>query len=548
MINTDELCMNCMKEIGKLKRCPHCGFHADSPQTAPYLPLRSVVGNRYLIGRLVDFNGEGATYHGWDLANRTPVSVREFLPDAIATRDPGSPRLRILAGCDLTFSECCQSFLELWRKLARLRGLSALISVIDIVEDHATAYAVSERFDGMSLREYLLNGKTGFIAWEKARQLLMPVLSTLGTLHSSGIIHRGISPTTLFVGSDGKVRFSGFCIWQARTAKGDLNAQLFPGYAAIEQYERDAQQGPWTDIYAFAAVLYRTLIGTDPIEAPIRAVNDKLMVPAKFAEQLPAYVINALINALQIMPGDRTRSVEQLRAELSASPNAAAAAAEGYAGQGTPPAPAPARAEPPPDPHARKRALSAGFTAAIISLGAGLAIFLIFAFATGIFGGSKTETTTVQVTSESTQFEVPDFKGMSYLDITSNPVWTEKFTFEKVDEYSDTVLMGYIIDQTVPAGTMLEKGSQIALKVSKGKEMIELPDVRGLEFTAAKAQLEALGFKVVKVDRENDGLQVENTVYAASLAFGVQYEKGTSVSLQVWTALVTTTAGETTAP
>lgn len=548
MINTDELCMNCMKEIGKLKRCPHCGFHADSPQTAPYLPLRSVVGNRYLIGRLVDFNGEGATYHGWDLANRTPVSVREFLPDAIATRDPGSPRLRILAGCDLTFSECCQSFLELWRKLARLRGLSALISVIDIVEDHATAYAVSERFDGMSLREYLLNGKTGYIAWEKARQLLMPVLSTLGTLHSSGIIHRGISPTTLFVGSDGKVRISGFCIWQARTAKGDLNAQLFPGYAAIEQYERDAQQGPWTDIYAFAAVLYRTLIGTDPIEAPIRAVNDKLMVPAKFAEQLPAYVINALINALQIMPGDRTRSVEQLRAELSASPNAAAAAAEGYAGQSAPPAPAPARAEQPPDPHARKRARAAGFTAALISLGAGLAIFLIFAFATGIFGGSESETTTAQVTSESTQFEVPDFKGMSYLDITSNPVWTEKFTFEKVDEFSDTVLMGYIIDQTVPAGTMLEKGSQITLKVSKGKEMIELPDVRGLEFTAAKAQLEALGFKVVKVDRENDGLQVENTVYAASLAFGVQYEKGTSVSLQVWTALVTTTAAETTAP
>jgi len=257
-----------------------------------------------------------------------------------------------------------------------------------------------------------------------------------------------------------------------------------------------------------------------------------------------------LINALQIMPGDRTRSVEQLREELSASPNAAAAAAEGYATSQAPPppqAPQAGRTAPPPDPQAKKRAISAGFIAALISLAAGLAIFLIFAFATDLFGGSEAETTTAQVTSESTQFEVPDFKGMSYLDITSNPVWMEKFTFSKVDEFNNNVNLGYIIDQTVSPGTKVEKGSEIVLKVSKGKEMVELPDVTGLEFTGAKAQLEALGFKVLRVDRENDGLQVENTVYAANLAFGVQYEKGTTVSLQVWSVIATTTAAETTA-
>ena len=70
----------------------------------------------------------------------------------------------------------------------------------------------------------------------------MPVLSTLGTLHSAGIIHRGISPTTLIVGKNGKMRITGFSIWQARTARGDLTAQLFPGYAAIEQYGFEGQQ------------------------------------------------------------------------------------------------------------------------------------------------------------------------------------------------------------------------------------------------------------------------------------------------------------------
>jgi serine/threonine-protein kinase len=134
--------------------------------------------------------------------------VREFIPDAITSRSYGSNEVAVMAGCEFAYRECFQTFLELWRKLARLRGLSALINVIDIVEDNGTAYAVSEHFEGASLRDFLLASKTGYIGWERARQLLMPVLSTLGTLHSSGIIHRGISPSTLIIGKDGKLRIA----------------------------------------------------------------------------------------------------------------------------------------------------------------------------------------------------------------------------------------------------------------------------------------------------------------------------------------------------
>ena len=127
---------------------------------------------------------------------------------------------------------------------------------------------------------------------------------------------------TRIIGNDGKVKITGFCLGAARTARSDLNSQLFDGYSAIEQYGFEGSQGTWTDIYSFGAVLYRTLIGSDPISAKERMSNDRLMVPGRFAEALPAYVINGLINALQILPEDRTRTVEQLRAELSASPTA----------------------------------------------------------------------------------------------------------------------------------------------------------------------------------------------------------------------------------
>jgi serine/threonine-protein kinase len=298
-----------MKEIGDSKECPHCGFHADTPQIAPYLPIRTVLANRYLVGKLLEYNGDGATYMGLDLSTRSAINIREYFPEGIALRDPKTLGVTANAENINLYNECLPSFAEMWRKLMRLSGLSALIKVQEVLEGNGTCYAITENVEGNSLREYLLRNNAGYISWEKARPLLMPVLSTLGTLHSSGIVHRGISPSTLIVAHDGKIRITGFSISPVRSARGELKSQLYQGYAAFEQYGFEGRQGTWTDIYGFGAVLYRTLIGTDPIDATERVTNDRLMVPGKFAEQLPAYVINGLVNALQIMPEDRTRTV-----------------------------------------------------------------------------------------------------------------------------------------------------------------------------------------------------------------------------------------------
>ena len=82
MPNTDNLCMSCMKPIGDAKQCPYCGYHADSPQLSPYLPIRSVVANRYLVGKVLEFNGDGVTYAGWDMTERRQgqgISARRHL-------------------------------------------------------------------------------------------------------------------------------------------------------------------------------------------------------------------------------------------------------------------------------------------------------------------------------------------------------------------------------------------------------------------------------------------------------------------------------------
>ncbi len=568
MISSDNLCMGCMREIGEAKQCPYCGFKSDSIQMSPYLPVRTVISNRYLVGKLLENNGEGATYIGWDLTEKKAVKIREFIPDSFTIRTTSNLNLQIMRGSEDIFTELRQSFEELWTKLAKLKGLSALISVTDVVSDYGTTYAISEHFAGITLRDYLLRSSTGYIPWEKARQLLMPILSTLGTLHSQGIIHKGISPSTLVISPDGKIKITGFCIGAARTARSDLNSQLFDGYAAIEQYGFDGSQGTWTDIYAFAAVLYRTLIGSDPISAKERMSNDRLMVPGKFAEALPAYVINGLINALQILPEDRTRTVEQLRAELSASPAATAVSSQYQQRPVVPPSapsgrpasqqkPASTQQSPKNGKGKKKDSAQIIITSAIISFAICLVVCIILAltvFRDRVsidFGGQGNPS---EVTVQQTQAEpvaVPTFVGRSYLDISSNPVFAQNFEFGDPEYvYDDEVSEGYIVGQSVQPNEMVAPGTKITLYVSKGKEEIILPNVIGSDYEEAVVRLEELGF-VCKKSETSHGNYRENEIVSMSPSSEKAYSPGATVYLIVFvpeTEIVTNEFGEIITP
>lgn len=544
MINSDNLCMSCMKDIGTEKQCPYCGFHADSKQIEPYLPIRTVLGNRYLVGKLLEYNGDGATYMGLDLSTREPVNIREFFPEGIALRDPKTLGVYVAQGNENVFDECLQSFTEMWRKLMRLSGLSALIKVKDTLEGNGTCYAITENIDGITLREYLLRNNVGYISWEKARPLLMPVLSTLGTLHASGIIHRGISPSTLIVASDGKIRITGFSISQVRSARSELKCQLYNGYAAFEQYGFEGRQGTWTDIYGFGAVLYRTLIGTDPIDATERVTNDRLMVPGKFAEQLPAYVINGLVNALQILPEDRTRTVEELRAELSASPSAAAGS--GMEFEPVVPVnvkkPVAQRIIDEEDDEedytynkreaAKKRHNRSSAVITVCAIIIVLAVAFLVLWQTGVIKIDNDATTTAAAET----VEVPNFVGKPYNEIVDNTYNTKNFKFEKNEVYDSTVEEGYVISQSVDVNDKVPVGTTIKLVVSKGKQSIVFPTsgIIGMKYDDARNMLTKLGFTVEKSVKLNTGNETPDTVQGASLEEGASYEKGTTVFLFVW--------------
>lgn len=544
-MTADNLCMGCMKEIGNVQQCPFCGFHNDTVAPAPYLPLRTVIGGRYTVGKVISASGDGVTYIAWDNESRETVTVREFLPVENITRLQGQTEVIVNEDSRLVFYDSVREFLALNRKLAMSRNLSALIPVIDIIEENNTAYAVSEYLETITLRDFLLKSRTGYLGWDKVKTLMMPVLTTVASLHSMDIYHRGISPNTLVLGRDGKLRLTGFMISSARCLKTRVKPEMFPGYAAIEQYHDVDDTGAWTDVYGIAAVIYRALIGSTPAEASERITNDKLMIPPRFAEALPAYLVSALDHALTIEPGDRTATVDELREELSGSPSTMASNAIHEVREREVEAPITTDDEVAERKRLEKIArqeqqkheqMKMALIAFAICLGIG--VLALGGWMTyDHFKNNPNEPTTEGVAQ---MIEVPNFVGQSYSRISNDEVQKTRFKFTVDYQYSDSAEAGVIIGQNLEAGTQTEQGSELKLTVSKGIEYVTLIDVSGMDYNKAFNLLTEAGFVCKKVEKNNDGSHTANEVITVTPEAGKEYERGKEIYVQVWGAPPTT--------
>ena len=544
-MTADNLCMGCMKEIGNVQQCPFCGFHNDTVAPAPYLPLRTVIGGRYTVGKVISASGDGVTYIAWDTESRETVTIREFLPVENITRLQGQTEVTVNEDSRLVFYDSVREFLTLNRKLAMSRNLSALIPVIDIIEENNTAYAVSEYLETITLRDFLLKSRTGYLGWDRVKTLMMPVLTTVASLHSMDIYHRGISPNTLVLGRDGKLRLTGFMISSARCLKTRVKPEMFPGYAAIEQYHDVDDTGAWTDVYGIAAVIYRALIGSTPAEASERITNDKLMIPPRFAEALPAYLVSALDHALTIEPGDRTATVDELREELSGSPSTLASNAIHEVREREVEAPTTTEDEVAERKRLEKLArqeqqkheqIKMALIAFAICLGIG--VLAIGGWLTyDHFKNNPNEPTTEGVAQ---MIEVPNFVGQSYSRISNDEVQKTRFKFTVDYQYSDSAEAGVIIGQNLEAGTQIEQGSELKLTVSKGIEYVTLIDVSGMDYNKAFNLLTEAGFVCKKVEKNNDGSHTANEVITVTPEAGKEYERGKEIYVQVWGAPPTT--------
>ena len=322
MINMNKnLCMGCMNELEEgAQVCDKCGYYEGTPHLPSYLPPRSVLQDRFVVGKVLDYNGEGATYVGLDTATGVKVRIREYMPDALAGRQKGEKEIVALAGCETQFKALMADFVDLSKNLMRVRSLSSIVPVTDIFEENGTIYAVYDYVQGMTLSEYLRRSG-GYLSVAEVKKLFTPLMAHINAMHSANILHRGISPDTIIVDTNGDLKLVGFSISSARIARSEIVSELYAGYAAPEQYKSGSWQGEYTDVYAIAATIYKALTGTMPPDAMSRATNDNLIPASELTDSVPQNISNTIYKAMILSPDKRTQSMIDFVTEFTEEMN-----------------------------------------------------------------------------------------------------------------------------------------------------------------------------------------------------------------------------------
>ena len=130
MISTDRLCMGCMNDNGGERICPICGFDSKTQNPKEAVSIKTVINDRFMVGKVLSENGEGISYIGWDTENDAIVVIKEYFPDGAAKRN-ADKTVSIVKGMEYTFNEGLLEFLEI-NKTIKGSDLPSLVPVIDV--------------------------------------------------------------------------------------------------------------------------------------------------------------------------------------------------------------------------------------------------------------------------------------------------------------------------------------------------------------------------------------------------------------------------------
>ncbi len=502
MVFDKNLCMGCMNELDENGVCHYCNYTDNVPFLQSYLAPKTVLDNRYIVGKMLSYNGEGASYICYDTVAKAKVVIREYMPDTLCEREKGSQKIIVDSDCLAKYKTFMSEFVDMNKVLSRMRNLDHIVTAEDIIYANNTTYVVLDYVEGVSLKKFLQSNK-GFLTWEQVKKLLMPLFTTLSIIHNAGIIHRGISPENIIVTTDGELKLTGFSISSIRTANTGLSTEFYSGYTAPEQYSCLDWQGTWTDVYAIAAVTYRILTGIVPLDANTRITNDTMPEAVRVNPRVPVHVSKVLAKAMCVKGSDRIQTITKLVSALFEPRNHMEH--QKGATQTIPVQKMTDRnnvEKPVNDTKMKQMNIAAIVTGIIIlTLIIGLGIFLIYQILTpsgdenssaADISSSVSETgtdeasKTIQTTSAKPQSQygygsiMPNVVDMRYE--TAVKQLSEDFTIRVDYFYSDDVPKGIITEQSIEQGSDYDPKlkNELVLKVSKGSELVPVPSYAGM--------------------------------------------------------------------
>ncbi len=310
-----DYCYYCMSELrGSGAICPECGKGKSDAVPAHHLLPGTMLNNKFRVGMALGEGGFGITYIGIDTKLDIKVAIKEFYPNGYVNRN-NTVSCYVNDSVSKTrkdfFEKGRERFLKEARILAKFSGEPGVVDVRDFFEENNTAYIVMEYLDGVDLKNFLK--ENGTLTPDETIRLLAPVMASLKKIHKQGLIHRDISPDNIMVmGNSVKLLDFGAARNVSAEANKSLSVMLKPGYAPEEQYRSKGVQGPWTDVYALCATMYKCITGITPDDATQRVFSDDVKYPSALGVEISEDLEKAIMRGMSIHQSDRYQSVEEL--------------------------------------------------------------------------------------------------------------------------------------------------------------------------------------------------------------------------------------------
>ncbi|MER6468382.1 Stk1 family PASTA domain-containing Ser/Thr kinase [Streptomyces collinus] len=448
-----------------------------------------------------------------------------------------------------------ERFIREAKSVARLAHPN-VVQVFDQGTDGSYVYLAMEYIAGCTLRDVLR--ERGALQPRAALDILEPVLAALGAAHRAGFVHRDMKPENVLIGDDGRVKVADFgLVRSVDTVTSTTGAVLGTvSYLAPEQIEQGTAD-PRVDVYACGVVLYEMLTGgkphsgDSPAQILYKHIHEDVPAPSALvpglARELDELVAVATARTPDGRPHDAAALLGQvLRAraalgaeQLDAVPPQALAAEHDNAQDRTSviprsltvPRPLPvneddqavaavlhtSRLESPPVPPGRRTGRARRGPVALIA-----AVLLVLGVGAGVWYINSGQFTKVPPLLAKTEKQAEARLRASGLDVK-----------QVETEYSDTVKSGTVIRTDPEPGARIRGNDSVTLVISRGPEVVKVPDLRGVPLAKARARLKAAGLEPGLVNRAFSDSVARGSVVGTDPETGIERHAGSAIALLV---------------
>ncbi|HEY0489913.1 MAG TPA: serine/threonine-protein kinase [Telluria sp.] len=275
----------------------------------------------YRIVKKIASGGFSIVYLAYD-PDGTAVAIKEYLPSALALRQPGELVPVITTPNLPVFRIGLKCFFEEGRALALISHPN-VVRVLNFFRANDTVYMVMGYESGQSLQEHIarLNNKGSRLNEALIRQIFTGVCGGLREVHANKLLHLDLKPANIYLRTDGTPILLDFGAARQTINKDvpKLTPMYTPGFAPPDLYSKTATLGPWSDIYSIGASIYACMAGSAPQPADQRRAEDRMENQyAKLADFSPQ-LVNLVRWCLELDPLARPQSVFAVQKELQAA-------------------------------------------------------------------------------------------------------------------------------------------------------------------------------------------------------------------------------------